>query len=106
MTDAELKHFLDLTDPEEQAELFRSAYEMKLRYIGPRVSLRGLVEISNICRKNCFYCGIRAGNANLKRYRISKEEIVSSALWAYDHHYGSVVLQSGEVVSDEFTEFG
>ena len=105
MTDAELKHLLDLTDPEEQSALFRSAYEVKLRHIGPRVSLRGLVEISNICRKNCFYCGIRAGNSNLRRYRISKEEIVGSALWAYEHHYGSVVLQSGEVVSDEFTEF-
>ncbi len=105
MTDAELKHLLELTDPEELAALYRSAYEVKLRHIGPKVSLRGLVEISNICRKNCYYCGIRAGNSNLKRYRVSREEIVNSALWAYDHHYGSVVLQSGEVSSDEFTEF-
>lgn len=105
MTDAELKHLLELTDPEEQEALFRSAYEVKLRYIGPNVSLRGLVEVSNICRKNCYYCGIRAGNSKLHRYRVGREEIIASALWAYEHHYGSVVLQSGEVASEEFTDF-
>lgn len=105
MTDAELKHLLELTDPEEQEALFRSAYEVKLRYIGPNVSLRGLVEVSNICRKNCYYCGIRAGNSKLRRYRVGREEIIASALWAYEHHYGSVVLQSGEVASEEFTDF-
>lgn len=105
MTDAELKHLLELTDPEEQEALFRSAYEVKLRYIGPNVSLRGLVEVSNICRKNCYYCGIRAGNSKLRRYRVGREKIIASALWAYEHHYGSVVLQSGEVASEEFTDF-
>ncbi len=105
MTDTELKEYLELTDPKELAELYARAYQVKLRCIGPNVSLRGLVEISNICRKNCYYCGIRAGNTNLKRYRVGKEEIVASTLWAFRHHYGSVVLQSGEVVSDEFTEF-
>ncbi len=105
MTDAELKHLLELTDPEELEALFRSAYEVKLRYIGPNVSLRGLVEVSNICRKNCYYCGIRAGNSKLRRYRVGREEIIASALWAYEHHYGSVVLQSGEVASEEFTDF-
>ncbi len=105
MTDAELKHLLELTDPEEQEALFRSAYEVKLWYIGPNVSLRGLVEVSNICRKNCYYCGIRAGNSKLRRYRVGREEIIASALWAYEHHYGSVVLQSGEVASEEFTDF-
>lgn len=105
MTDAELRELLDLTDPAEQKALFASAYAEKLRHTGPNVSLRGLIEISNICRKNCFYCGIRSGNRKLKRYRVGKEEIVASALWAYRHHYGSVVLQSGETVSEEFTAF-
>ena len=91
MTDTELRQYLELTDPEELAELYARAYQEKLRRIGPNVSLRGLVEISNICRKNCYYCGIRAGNANLKRYRVGKEEIVASALWAFRHHYGSGV---------------
>ena len=53
MTDTELKEYLELTDPKELAELYARAYQEKLRCIGPNVSLRGLVEISNICRKNC-----------------------------------------------------
>lgn len=104
-TDQELKQFLELTDPAGLQELYKKAYEVKLRHIGKNVSLRGLVEVSNICRKNCYYCGIRSGNANLKRYRIAAEDIIHSALWALEHHYGSIVLQSGEIVSDEFSSF-
>lgn len=69
---------------------------MKLKYIGKKVSIRGLIEISNICRKNCYYCGIRSGNRNVKRFQISREEIIETALWAYRHRFASLVLQSWE----------
>ncbi len=105
LTDRELADFLELTDPAELQALYRKAYEVKLRHIGRKVSLRGLIEISNICRKNCYYCGIRSGNTSVRRYRIDAEDIIHSALWALEHHYGSIVLQSGEVVSEEFSSF-
>jgi len=104
-TDTELKHWLELTDPEELQSLYRMAYEVKLRNIGKKVSIRGLIEISNICKKNCYYCGIRSGNANVKRFRIEPDDVIRSAMWALEHHYGSIVLQSGEVVSDEFSAY-
>ena len=69
MTDLELKELLSLTDPAALRELYDRAYRVKLQYIGPRVSIRGLIEVSNICAKNCFYCGIRRGNHLVKRRR-------------------------------------
>ena len=105
MTDHELERLLSLTDPGELRRLYDDAYQMKLKYIGKKVSIRGLIEISNICRKNCYYCGIRSGNRNVKRFQISREEIIETALWAYRHRFASLVLQSGEMMSDEFTEF-
>ena len=104
MTDHELERLLSLTDPGELRRLYDDAYQMKLKYIGKKVSIRGLIEISNICRKNCYYCGIRSGNRNVKRFQISREEIIETALWAYRHRFASLVLQGGEVMSDEFTE--
>ena len=77
MTDTELKEYLELTDPAEQQALYRKAYEVKLRRIGAKVSLRGLIEISNICKNDCFYCGIRRSNHRCRRYRLTEEEILS-----------------------------
>ena len=68
MTDHELERLLSLTEPGELRRLYDDAYQMKLKYIGKKVSIRGLIEISNICRKNCYYCGIRSGNRNVKRF--------------------------------------
>lgn len=67
MTDHELERLLSLTDPGELRRLYDDAYQMKLKYIGKKVSIRGLIEISNICRKNCYYCGIRSGNRKDER---------------------------------------
>ena len=105
MTDHELEQLLSLSEPDELRRLYGDAYRMKLKYIGKNVSIRALIEISNICRKNCYYCGIRGGNGNVRRFRISREEIIDTALWAYRHRFASLVLQSGEVISEEFTEF-
>ena len=90
-----------LTDIEAD-ELFSMAYQVKVEHVGKVVSLRGLVECSNVCVKNCFYCGIRCGNTSITRYRMTEDDMVESARWAAKSGYGSVVFQSGEVVSKEY----
>ena len=77
--------------------LLERAYSLKTSLFGKRVALRGLVEFSNVCSKNCLYCGIRRDNASVVRYRMAEDEIVEAAAWAADNGYGSVVLQSGEM---------
>lgn len=69
-----------------------------------RVYLRGLIEISNRCRKNCLYCGIRAGNCKVRRYELSNEQIMQASQFALDNGYGSVVLQAGERCDSDFVE--
>ena len=88
---------------EARRALFRKAAEVKQKYVGNKVFFRGLIEFSNICSKNCYYCGIRKGNKNIERYNLADEEIFSSARFAYENGWGSVVLQSGEVESDSNT---
>lgn len=69
-----------------------------------KVFLRGLIEISNRCRKNCLYCGIRAGNCGVERYALSDGQIISEAQFALDSGYGSVVLQGGELCDSAYVE--
>lgn len=90
---------------EDLEALMRRAYEVKTATWGRRVALRGLVEFSNICAKNCLYCGIRRGNPKVSRYRMDESEIVDAVAWATDNRYGSVVLQSGELETEENAAF-
>jgi len=83
-------------DPERLAELWEAADETRRRHVGDEVHLRGLIELSNYCVRACGYCGLRAGNRALERYRMSEEEILSCAHRALDYGYGTVVMQSGE----------
>ena len=82
--------------------LFDSAYRTKLETVGEKVYLRGLVEISNICRKNCLYCGIRSGNPAVSRYELSEDEVLDAAKFALEAGYGSLVIQGGERHDKEF----
>lgn len=96
---------LSITDKDELQKLFDAAYKVKTEQVGRKVYLRGLVELSNICEKDCYYCGIRRSNKNLDRYLLTEEKIVDAAVWAQKNKYGSVVLQSGERKDDCFTDF-
>jgi biotin synthase len=87
------------SEGEERTLLFRKSAEIKEKYIGKKVWFRGLIEFSNICSKDCLYCGIRKGNTNLTRYNLSDEEILAAARFAYTNRYGSIALQSGELES-------
>ncbi len=84
--------------------LFKRAEEVKLREIGNKVYFRGLVEFSNICGKDCYYCGIRRSNKKAHRYNVTDEQILDAARFAHDNNYGSLVLQAGELESASFTE--
>ena len=96
VTRTELLTWLTETDPSRLAELWRLADETRRATTGDEVHLRGLIEISNHCVRQCAYCGLRAGNHSLPRYRMSADEILSCARTARDLDYGTVVLQSGE----------
>lgn len=93
---------LSLDDP---AELFAAAYEVKRRRTGRSVKLRGLIELGNSCAKDCFYCGIRRSNRQVRRYRIAEADAVRMARWTFERGYGSVVLQSGELESEGNTGY-
>ncbi len=84
---------------DDRTLLFKKSSEIKEKYIGKKVWFRGLIEFSNICGKDCLYCGIRKGNKNLKRYSLDDDEILAAAKFAYIHSYGSIALQSGELES-------
>ncbi len=90
---------------DNDAELFAAAYAVKMAQTGPRVSLRGLVELGNYCAKDCLYCGIRKSNRELERYLIEADEALRMARWCYERGYGSVVLQSGEIESPAHTAY-
>jgi biotin synthase len=83
--------------------LFKCSAEIKEKYIGKKVWFRGLIEFSNVCSKDCLYCGIRKGNKNLERYSLTDEEILDAAKFAHVNRYGSIALQSGELESQFVT---
>lgn len=84
------------SDPTQAAELYSVADEIRRRYTGDWVHLLGVIEYSNICRNNCSYCGLRAENGTIERYRMSIPEIVECVRAAEQMGLKSVVLQSGE----------
>lgn len=85
-----------LADEAACRALYEAAYRVKLRYVGNDVYLRGLIEYSNICARNCLYCGIRRGNDRIRRFELAVDEILAAAALAEEYGYGSVVLQGGE----------
>lgn len=85
-----------LKDDSINDELFKAADEVRKKYLGDEVHLRGLIEFTNICKRNCMYCGLRRDNKNLNRYRLSHEEIIDFAKKAVGYGYKTLVLQGGE----------
>lgn len=105
LTRDDLIYLMNLEDKEDLQKLYDKAYEVKAEYIGQKVYYRGLIEFSNVCVKNCNYCGIRKDNNKVDRFTMTEEEILDRAKWAYENNYGSIVLQSGERSDKEFVEF-
>lgn len=76
--------------------LFEKASAVRERVYGKNIYIRGLIEFTNYCKNNCFYCGIRRGNKNAQRYRLSKEDILNCAAYGYKLGFRTFVLQGGE----------
>jgi len=95
---------LSLSEPASLTALYAEANAAKISSIGNKVYLRGLIEFSNSCSKNCYYCGIRCGNKEVKRYELTDKEVLAAVDFAWKNRYGSVVLQSGERQSAYFTK--
>ncbi len=96
MNRAETLGWLREDDERRLEELWRRADEVRREHVGDAVHLRGLIEISNHCARECGYCGLRAPNRRIDRYRMTAEEILACARQAVQFGYGTVVMQSGE----------
>lgn len=96
MNKDELIRWLRETDDAKLETLFAEADRTRHDNVGDAVHLRGLIEISNCCVRQCAYCGIRAGHRDVQRYRMTEEEILASAAQGKEFGYGTVVMQAGE----------
>ena len=94
LPDDDLKAIIESSDSEK--ELFEVADTVRKQHYGIDVYIRGLIEFTNHCKNDCFYCGIRKSNQNVKRYRLTKEEILSCSQNGYDLGFRTFVLQGGE----------
>ena len=96
LTREEIITLLENRNSEIQSELAKRASKTAQEHYGNKVYVRGLIEFTNYCRNDCYYCGIRCGNKNAERYRLSKEEIVECASYGYGLGFRTIVLQGGE----------
>ena len=85
-----------LSTAEYDTELFERADSIRRKIYGGDVYIRGLIEFTNYCKNNCFYCGIRRDNKNAERYRLSREEILECCREGYALGFRTFVLQGGE----------
>jgi biotin synthase len=96
MVHEEILAWLRESNPARLTDLWQRADQTRQQFVGGDVHLRGLVEFSNYCVRLCAYCGLRAPNLGLSRYRMTEAEILDCAHRAVDYGYGTLVLQSGE----------
>jgi biotin synthase len=102
-TKEELIELLSVKSAQETQLIFDKGLEIKAAHPGRKVYLRGLIELSNVCSKNCCYCGIRAANSKVERYTLTNEEVLDAAHFAWQQGFGSLVIQTGEQKSPGFT---
>ena len=93
---SEWQQLLDGYTPRLAAYLFEKSRRARIQFYGHDVYIRGLIEFTNYCRNNCYYCGIRSGNTHVHRYRLTKEEILSCCETGYELGFRTFVLQGGE----------
>lgn len=100
----EYEYLLDHRSEQSTQFLAEKARAARERHYGKAVYIRGLIEVSNICKNNCLYCGIRAGNSACDRYRLSDEEILLCADEGYSLGFRTFVIQGGEdsAFTDDF----
>lgn len=94
LSDNEFRTLIESSEYDDS--LRKNADEVRREHYGDAVYLRGLIEFTNHCKNNCYYCGIRAANKNADRYRLSKEAILACCKEGYALGYRTFVLQGGE----------
>ena len=93
----EYRELLGRCQEADVREVLKSeAVKLRKKYYGDKVFTRGLIEFTNYCKNNCYYCGIRKGNHNAQRYRLTKEEILECCKQGYELGFRTFVLQGGE----------
>lgn len=95
-TREEIIFLLKLQKDEQKNLLFEKANQVRIKYVGNKVHLRGVIEFSNYCSQHCLYCGLREDNFSLNRYRMHVDEIIDAAKNIYLQGIKTVILQSGE----------
>ncbi|OQX79762.1 MAG: [FeFe] hydrogenase H-cluster radical SAM maturase HydE [Candidatus Omnitrophica bacterium 4484_70.1] len=90
------KEILESLVSEDSENLFKKADEVRKLYCGDEVYIRGIIEFSNYCVRNCLYCGLRRDNKRIKRYRMREEEIIEIAKRIISQGVKTIVLQSGD----------
>ena len=96
LTNAEFAVLLDQSSGADQDFLFERARAVRDAHYGRKVYIRGLIELTNYCKNDCLYCGIRKSNASCERYRLTKEQILSCCESGYALGFRTFVLQGGE----------
>ena len=96
LSDEDLLHYITTEDNDEMEELFSAARKVREEHYGQDVYFRGLIEFTNHCKNDCFYCGLRRSNNHVERYRLSLEEILECCRKGNDLGFRTFVLQGGE----------
>lgn len=104
-TKEELIRLLSARPGAETEQILYHALQKKASVVGRKVFLRGLIELSNICGKNCYYCGIRAANTKVERYTLDEKDVLNCAEFAWKNGFGSLVIQTGEQNGPKFAAF-
>ena len=96
LPDEDLLALITLDDPEVESYLAQKAVSVRERVYGRDVYIRGLIEFTNYCKNDCYYCGIRRSNTCAQRYRLTQEEILECCREGWDLGFRTFVLQGGE----------
>ncbi len=106
LTLEEYEYLIDNRNSESAEFIASEAVRVRREIYGDTVFIRGLIEISNICKNDCYYCGIRKSNTKCERYRLTRGEILECCKEGYDLGFRTFVLQGGEdaFFTDEWLE--
>ena len=96
LTVAEYKKLIENYDSDLASYSAEKAREAMKKHYGNKIFIRGLIEISNYCKNDCYYCGIRKSNKSCQRYRLTEEDILSCCEQGYALGFRTFVLQGGE----------
>lgn len=96
LTHDELVQLISCFDGDDLVFAQSRAVEISKRCFGNKIYIRGLIEFTNICRRNCYYCGLRCNNSSASRYRLTADEILSCCESGYNLGFRTFVLQGGE----------